>query len=96
MIKHNISGATDVQAKLEAAIARFAETNAAADQAEAVRLYELASRYKAGCGVCQAGRSLFIKGLGDLAAGNGSDGIAKLKGALKSVSLKWDILRGSK
>ena len=94
MIRVRIGDTADVQEKLEAAIARYAETKQPADQAEAVRLYEVASRYKAGCGVCQAGRSLFIKGLGDIASGKGGDGIAKLKGALKSVSLKWDILRG--
>lgn len=94
MIRHHIAGHADAQARLEAAIARYAETGSPADKAEAVRLFEVVSKFKAGCGVCVAGRKMFIEGLTALASGDGAGAAAKLRGAVKSVRLKLDILRG--
>jgi len=82
------------QQQLEAAIARYAESGSPEDHAEALRLYEVVSRFKAGCGVCIAGRKMFIEGMAALAKGEGSTALAKLRGAVKSVRLKLDILRG--
>jgi hypothetical protein len=94
VIRHHVNGHADAQARLEAAIARYAETGSPTDQAEAVRLYEAVSKFKAGCGVCVAGRKLFIDGLTALASGDTTSAAAKLRGAVKSVRLKLDILRG--
>ena len=82
------------QQQLEAAIARYAETGSAQDHAEALRLYEVVSRFKAGCGVCIAGRKMFIEGMAALAKGEGGTAMAKLRGAVKTVRLKLDIMRG--
>lgn len=94
MIRHHVQGHADAQERLEAAIARYAETGNPADQAEAVRLYEAVSKFKQGCGVCVAGRKMFIDGLTALAQGDGAGAVSKMRGALRSVSLKLDILRG--
>ena len=92
MIRHHVNGYADAQARLEAAIARYAETNNPADQAEAVRLYEVVSKFKAGCGVCTAGRKMFIEGLSAMVHGDTAGAAAKIRGAVKSVRLKLDIL----
>lgn len=93
-IRQRINGHPEAQAKLEAAIARYAETGDPADHAESLRLYEVVSRFKSGCGVCMAGRKMFIDGLSSLAKGEGATGVAKLRGALKTVKLKLDIMAG--
>lgn len=94
MIKVRRGGDPDLQAKLEAALIRYADGGDPADHAEAIRLYELSTNYRGGCGVCIAGRALFIKGLADIAAGRGGDGLSKLRGAMRSVAVKFDVLRG--
>lgn len=93
-IRRIIDGQPHAQDQLEAAIARYAQTNDPLDHAEALRLYEVVSRFKAGCGACIAGRKMFIEGLSALAKGEGVEGVAKLKGALRSVRLKLESLLG--
>jgi len=93
-VRRTIQGHPEAQAQLEAAIARYAETNDQADHAEALRLYEVVSRFKAGCGACIAGRKMFIEGMAALAKGDGQAGIAKLRGAMRSVRLKLEAVLG--
>jgi hypothetical protein len=83
----------DVTAQLETALVRYAETNDPADHQECLRLWEISTQFKSGCGACISGRSLFIKSLTDIANGDGAAGIAKMRGAMKSVTIKWDVLK---
>lgn len=92
MIKRRIGGQPEAQANLEAAIARYAETNDPADHAEALRLYEIVSGFKAGCGVCIAGRKNFVQGLSAIVQGDLTTGANKMRNAMRSVRLKLDIL----
>ena len=95
MIKRRQSNVDpNARAMMEAAIERYLETGDAQAHDEALRLYSAVSRYKAGCGVCEAGRKSFIAGLQAMRSGDVATGKAKLLGSFRSVRLKLDSLFG--
>ena len=81
---------TDLMA---AAILKWSKSNAPADQAEVMRLYEEQTGYKAGCGACIAGRRMFAESLSAMVSGDRTEAAAKMKGALASARFKFDVLR---
>jgi hypothetical protein len=90
MINFSRGGETDLENKLFVALEKWSATNDPSDYAELLRLYELNSGYRQGCGACAAGRRAFSEGLDAFLAGDKAVAFAKIQTSIKSVQFKFD------
>lgn len=91
--KQNGDDVGEMQAQLTKLLDEYAKTNDPDIEKELIKLYEKMSKFKKGCGVCIAGRSMFIKSLRQIQAGEKDAAISSMKASMKSVKIKWNILK---
>lgn len=80
-------------AEMEAALLAHSENPTTETQAELVRLYEVGTGYRGGCGVCRNGRNMFVKGLAAMASGDAEGGLKQVRGGFAAVGFKATRLK---
>lgn len=58
-------------------------------------IYRSLTGFKQGCPPCMAGRRLLLQGLKEIRSGNSAEGLSKVRGSMRSVSVKWGHILSS-
>lgn len=94
-VKHHKNEA-EIKARIETLLVEISKEHSVEKEKELLSLYEKWTNFNPGCPPCIAGRSLFAKGIKALVSGEVNEGLASMKGAMKSVGSKVDWMKAKR